>query len=96
MAKLKYGKCQQLLLLGIIQNLALLLFLSLSLSEFTPVIIDNSNPIENDPATVTIDDTRKKMFRDRSPTEHYFDKLVTGGQCKSELDDIYKKQDMIK
>ena len=65
-------------------------------TEFTPVIIDNSNPIENDCDYISIDATRKKMFRDRSPKENYFDQIVTGGQCKSELDDIYKRQDMIK
>ena len=52
-----------------IQNLAFDCFCS----EFTPVIIDNSNPIENDCDYISIDATRKKMFRDRSPKENYYD-----------------------
>ena len=36
------------------------------------------------------------MFRDLSPTERFFEKLVTGGSSKSQLGYVNRKHDLIK
>ena len=86
--KLKYGKLAPFIL--ITDKLTPCL-----LSDFAPVIIDGSQPIDDD-LEVSHQEARKKMFREKSPKETYFEHLTSTGGKRSELGMISQKHDMIK
>ena len=68
------------------------------------MIIDSSQPIEED-VVVSHGSARKKMFRERSPKQTYFEQITTGEKkafaaapphCRNDQGDINQKSDMIK
>ena len=70
--------------------------------DFAPMTIDNSQPVDakfEEPEAehlISLDTKGKKMFRERSPKETYFNKIVTAGQTSSSFGSMYQKQDLIK
>ena len=71
--------------------------------DFAPMTIDNSQPVdakfeksEAAEQLISLDTKGKKMFRERSPKETYFNKIVTAGQTSSSFGSMYQKQDLIK
>jgi len=66
------------------------LMLCMRVEDLKPVIIDDSQPLgdeETDPMNET---AQRKLFRERSPKEKYFDQITSGRQgVKCELNEIY-------
>ena len=59
------------------------------------MIIDGSQPIDDD-LEVSHEDARKKMFREKSPKETYFEHMSSTGGNRNGLGMISQKHDMIK
>ena len=71
--------------------------------DFAPHTIDNSQPLDGkyeqagaSEVAISIDTTRKKLYRQRSPKETYFNKIVTAGETNKNFGRVFQKQDLIK
>lgn len=66
-----------------------------SVVDFAPLTIDNSQPVdgrretEGDLQVLSLNKHGKKMYRQRSPKENYFNKIVTAGETHSSFGNMF-------
>ena len=66
-----------------------------SVADFAPLTIDNSQPVdgrretEGDLQAISLNKYGKKMYRQRSPKEKYFNKIVTAGETHNSFGNMF-------